>query len=370
MFVKAARRSSTKVRDHGPTPVDRIAVSCPALPYPDGWFCLGFSAELQPGKVLTRPFMEEEVVLYRTRSGLVRAVRPYCPHLGAHLGAGGKIDGENLVCAFHGFAFGPDGFCVQTPYGTPPRAKLEHYTVREINGMIYVWYSHDGTPPTWEIPQLPEAGFSPPVHWLFEVATHPQEIVENTVDYGHLGPLHGYSGVQELSPLLIEGPFLKVNRRVVFDQYPLVGNFSVDQPVVLAGLGYVLGEFAFPRPGFVARVWFLITPIAPWCVHKRVAVSCAVIGSSKRLPDPLRKQTASRLSRLASQGVLQWVGRGLSPDLLVWNHKRYEPQPRLIKGDGPIGQFRHWARQFYPRDISPGDRRNQPIGETYSNTEA
>jgi phenylpropionate dioxygenase-like ring-hydroxylating dioxygenase large terminal subunit len=42
---------------------------------------VGFSRELPAGKVLTRRFMGEDVVVYRTRAGAVRAVRPYCPHL-------------------------------------------------------------------------------------------------------------------------------------------------------------------------------------------------------------------------------------------------------------------------------------------------
>ncbi|WP_148272102.1 Rieske 2Fe-2S domain-containing protein [Saccharopolyspora spinosa] len=55
----------------------------PPLPYPNGWFCVGFSTEWLPGVVQTRPFMGEDLVIYRTRSGKLRASRPYCPHLGS-----------------------------------------------------------------------------------------------------------------------------------------------------------------------------------------------------------------------------------------------------------------------------------------------
>ncbi|WP_369123002.1 Rieske 2Fe-2S domain-containing protein [Streptomyces viridochromogenes] len=30
------------------------------------------------------------------------------PHLGTHLGCGGWVDGENIVCPFHRFAFDLD----------------------------------------------------------------------------------------------------------------------------------------------------------------------------------------------------------------------------------------------------------------------
>lgn len=75
----------------GPTPAD--VAGAPALPYPSGWSALAFSHELRPGTVLTRPLAGRDVVLYRTGTGALRAVRPYCPHLGAHLGLA-KVEGR------------------------------------------------------------------------------------------------------------------------------------------------------------------------------------------------------------------------------------------------------------------------------------
>ncbi|CAD5920211.1 Phenylpropionate dioxygenase and related ring-hydroxylating dioxygenases, large terminal subunit [Streptomyces sp. KY75] len=93
-------------------------------------------------------------MLYRLGSGSLRAVRPYCPHLGAHLGLA-KVDGDDLVCPFHAFAFGPDGACVRTGYGTPPpRSTLTRLPVHEANGAVFVWRHYDGREPDWEIPPL------------------------------------------------------------------------------------------------------------------------------------------------------------------------------------------------------------------------
>ncbi|MGI5466237.1 Rieske 2Fe-2S domain-containing protein [Streptomyces sp. CA-132043] len=95
----------------------------PRLPSPHGWFCVGIARDFKPGTVATVPFMDGEIVVYRTRRGTLRATRPHCPHLGAHLGAGGYVAGELLVCPFHRFGFGPDGVCETTPYSKPPRAR-------------------------------------------------------------------------------------------------------------------------------------------------------------------------------------------------------------------------------------------------------
>lgn len=63
----------------------RPARAASALPQ---WLVLpGALTRTAPGKVVTRRFMDEDIVLYRTRYGRPRAVHPYCPHLGAHFGA-------------------------------------------------------------------------------------------------------------------------------------------------------------------------------------------------------------------------------------------------------------------------------------------
>ncbi|MFM9695295.1 Rieske 2Fe-2S domain-containing protein [Streptomyces europaeiscabiei] len=130
--------------------------------------------------------------LYRTRKGLLRATEAYCPHLGAHLGVGGTVEGENLICPFHRFAYAPDGTCVRTAYGKrPPKARLRQLEVREINGgIIFAWYDHDGAGPQWELPEVDLTGYSPLVHITVEMPTHPQEIGENTVDEGHFPVMH------------------------------------------------------------------------------------------------------------------------------------------------------------------------------------
>lgn len=65
---------------HGRTAAPRA--EAPArLPYPNGWFALAFGRGLPSGAVLRRRLRGEEIVLYRTKSGKPRAIRPYCPHL-------------------------------------------------------------------------------------------------------------------------------------------------------------------------------------------------------------------------------------------------------------------------------------------------
>jgi hypothetical protein len=41
------------------------------------------------------------------------------------------------------------------------------------------------------------------------------------------------------------------------------------------------------------------------------------------------------------------MGRDFAADIRIWENKRYQDPPRLVAGDGPIGPYRKWARQFY-----------------------
>ena len=75
------------------------------LPIPNGWFAVAFSRDLVPGEVKRIRYFDEELVLFRTRSGQARVLDAYCAHLGAHLAEGGRVVGENLACPFHAWQY-------------------------------------------------------------------------------------------------------------------------------------------------------------------------------------------------------------------------------------------------------------------------
>jgi phenylpropionate dioxygenase-like ring-hydroxylating dioxygenase large terminal subunit len=131
------------------------------LPYPNGWFAVAWSRDLRVGDVKALDYFGEELVLFRTRSGEARVLDPFCPHLGAHFGHGGRVMGETIRCPFHGWQFdGQSGACARIPYcdRIPPKARVRAWDVLERNGMVFVWYHAEGKPPEWEMPILPEIG--------------------------------------------------------------------------------------------------------------------------------------------------------------------------------------------------------------------
>jgi nitrite reductase/ring-hydroxylating ferredoxin subunit len=319
-----------------------VAADRPRRPYPNGWFGIAFGEDVPPGRVLRKRFMGEDLVVYRTRAGVVRVVDPYCPHLGAHLGYGGTVEGEEIVCPFHRFAFGLDGACVRTGYGTrPPVARLRQRTVRERNGAIMVWHHAGGAAPSWEVPDVPTAEFPAPVRHVYTIVDHPQEIVENSIDVGHIGPIHHYTNVRVRRPLEIDGPRFTIGpaaQRV----FPLLGAVDVVFDVEVHGLGYIWVRATIPRLRAAALFQAMTMPIDPCRVELRFSVSIRA-GIAQRTPSA----RALLLSRALTVGLAPAFWHDLTLDFPIWENKAYVERPRLAKGDGPVIAFRRWADQFY-----------------------
>ena len=84
--------------------------------FPTGWFIVAFASDLDAGQVKRLHYFGEELVLFRTESGQVHVMDAYCQHLGANLGVGGTVEGENIACPWHGWRYGlTDGECSTLP---------------------------------------------------------------------------------------------------------------------------------------------------------------------------------------------------------------------------------------------------------------
>ena len=86
----------------------------------------------------------------------------------------------------------------------------------------------------------------------------------------------------------------------------------------------------------------MATPTEPGHVDIRLAVS---------VHEDVRRALRPFLA-LVHRGVERGLVHDFRQDVAVWEHKRYLDRPQLVEGDGPIGAFRRWARQFSPRKVA------------------
>jgi nitrite reductase/ring-hydroxylating ferredoxin subunit len=329
-----------------------------SLPVPKGWHRVADARSLAPGGVRPGRVDGHELVVYRTESGEARVAGAWCPHLGAHLGHCGRVEAEQLRCTFHGLRFDGAGQCDATGYGTkpPPSARLKPWPTREAYGQIFAWYDPAGTQPDWSLPTLDEAGWTSWRSTSWRLPTHPQDIAENSVDLGHFGWVHGYHAVRELRTPEAEGPCLKV----WYDfERPLPGltlrgapRLKIEIAGEVWGLGCTIVDVRIRSLGFRARNLVAVTPTAQGEIDLCAAIS--IRGDGSRRPFSLLPRWL--LEYLVAPGAIALYAHDVEQDFVYWKNKRYEPRPTLADGDGPIGRYRRWARQFYAADADDSAR--------------
>lgn len=311
------------------------------------------SRDVRHGAVLTLRLMGEDVVVYRTQSGRLNVVRPYCPHLGTHLGCGGWVDGENIVCPFHRFAFDSDGAVARVGpgyTGQPVRDKLVVLPAEEVNGGIYVWVGADADEaPRWRIPPVLEArGMK---FARIQVGTHPQEISENGVDLRHQQALHAFAEAECLGEPVLDRH--RYSYTMHLTQATPFGRVLAEGAISFYGLGFYHLVFRVPQYRLRHDIAVGIRALAPW--QSEMLVGTRVTVDAARPPlSRLPRVVTDALSEAASGLGLASAKRLLTQDVPIWHGKRYINPPRIAPGDGPIGGFRKWAEQFYPAQGSAG----------------
>lgn len=324
-------------------------------PFPRGWYFAAHSDELAVGAIVRVQLCGEELVLFRDAQGQVRMVDAYCPHLGAHLGHGGRVVGDRIRCPFHGWEFaGGDGACVRIANGdpVPPKARLRCWPVVERDGVIFAWYHEGGEPPSWQVGEFPglgEPGWSRwrAREWILDARI--QDITENDADIAHTPVMHHFATGKIDITMEPSGPRLE-------------SHIHTDVDLFAFGLPRVLG--IGPLRSMLSRVPDHITVI-------RWGISLGWIDNDLQLPGGLhfRTQTLATTTPidadrcrlilrhrirelpvatpLALRGYADLFNATVEQDVVVWQHKIYRTRPVASRSDWAILRFRQWARQFY-----------------------
>jgi phenylpropionate dioxygenase-like ring-hydroxylating dioxygenase large terminal subunit len=287
------------------------------------------------GEVKRTRYFGEELVMFRTRSGIVRVLDAYCVHLGAHIGEGGRVIGENIRCPFHGWTYDGGGKCVEIPYckehAPPAAARLRSWPVVERNRMIFVWHHAEGVPPSWEVPVMPEIGdpnWTEPRLFDLEVPVHMQDMAENNCDPAHFHFVHGNTQIPKQTVEYGEGGrFMRVSGNHETDT--LMGSFKVRLDRDCWGLGLAAVRMVgIPDAGLL-----MFSSTSPVDSHN--TASRWLFTVSKNLAD------------LAGEDFIEHLSTGVLQDMRIWKNKIHRASPVLCQADTFLVEFRKWVRQFY-----------------------
>ena len=256
-----------------------------------------------------------------------------CPHMGAHLGVGGRVTDGCLVCPFHEWAFGPDGTNVDIPYADKPNRKAR----------LRVWHTAVG--------QRAPPGLVPPgphrrAHLRGAPAGARGRHRDRTASTGWCAPSGRRSprtastwptSSRSTAPArcrpsasrTFDGPF----RQVQSDQ-----TFSSSQgrparpPQVPTASGRASACSEFSMFGHRSS----------WCRPRPPSTtsSCHPDGSPSTA-------TAPTIADKIAPGFALEVERQFDQDIPIWENKEYLAVPALAPTEKPVMDFRKWASQFY-----------------------
>ena len=157
------------------------------------WHPVAATLELRPDAPLAVRLLDQDVVLYRTETG-VSAAADTCAHRGAPLSLG-TVRGESLVCPYHGYQYDGAGRCTLIPAHPsgpiPSRLALRRFAAAERHGLIWVCLAPAADPA--DIPDFPETRDPrfqiipvPPLDWNASAGRQ----VESFCDVAHFAFVH------------------------------------------------------------------------------------------------------------------------------------------------------------------------------------
>ncbi len=307
--------------------------------YPRGWFAVARTSEISADRPVELRYLGRKLAAYRKSDGSPAIMDAVCPHMGANLAKGGRIDADGLRCPFHEWRFGADGTCNHIPYAKliPPKAKVRCFPARDINGLVYIWHDPEEREPDYELPDLPEWNDNTWSRWKPVdkfIATHPREVIDNIADKGHFGPVHGQT---------VEYWENK------FEGYKATQIQGGGHKSLATSDTKLHTEAAYHGPGY------LLTRMSGWYDAWMLVAHTPIDKNSLRLWSGLMVKNTAGLSDAEFQShadAYEQAGiDALLQDVSIWENKDPAPVPMLCDGDGPIIRARIWYSQFYqPRD--------------------
>ena len=165
-------------------------------PWPmNAWYAAAWDHEV--GRhLLPRTVCGRKLVLYRRTDGRVAALEDACWHRMLPLSLG-RLDGDEVVCGYHGLVFDAGGRCTHMPSQDTinPSACVRTHPVVEKHRFVWLWMGD---------PALADPAKVPDLHWnhdpawagdgkLIEVKCDYRLVVDNLMDLTHETFVHSSS---------------------------------------------------------------------------------------------------------------------------------------------------------------------------------
>ncbi|MGQ3030048.1 MAG: Rieske 2Fe-2S domain-containing protein, partial [Ferrovibrionaceae bacterium] len=158
----------------------------------NAWYVAAWGREVGRS-LLARRICNLPMVFYRLEDGSAVALADRCCHRLLPL-SHGRLEGDTLVCGYHGLTYDRTGQCVKVPSQerVSPQARVTSYPVVERHRFVWVWVGD---------PALADPSDVPDLHWnddpawtgdgdVMEVACDYRLLIDNLLDHSHETYVH------------------------------------------------------------------------------------------------------------------------------------------------------------------------------------
>jgi 3-ketosteroid 9alpha-monooxygenase subunit A len=290
-----------------------------------GWHQVAFDRELNEG---VNPLAVERRLIAVRRGEKIRIFDAVCPHRGAHLGHGGRLEDEAIVCPFHARRIAL-GSAAGSGY------RIAEHEAFSIGGMVFAHLSGDEG---GDVPFILRSidrdhefipGFS------MRVPVPAELVIENGFDALHFQPVHSLCTQPSLTVVSEEGGELRVEGVFSVLRSPWQNGPSpvISVPYAARGLspGLVLSHLGGGNPIYLLTA---ATPLSPMECTIRLTIAVPAGAGN----------TASEAAR--REYVLTQARKGLELDLEIWRNLAPDAPARYAPEDAPVIAFRRYVSRF------------------------
>lgn len=190
------------------------------------WFPVAI-AEKVSDKPLAVTLLDQNLVLYRTSRGIT-AANDICLHRGVPLSMG-WMEGEQLVCKYHGFHYDATGQCVEIPAQPgvviPPKLCLTTYLVAERCGLVWVCLSGQPANALPDVPEWDDPLYQHALPEPMDLKAAAGRQLEGFLDVAHFAWIHHETFGDRNNPIVPNYPVEKTSHGLHAEYSSTVGNY-------------------------------------------------------------------------------------------------------------------------------------------------
>jgi vanillate O-demethylase monooxygenase subunit len=158
----------------------------------DSWYVAAWGEEITRAP-MRRIFLDEPVVIYRRQDGAAVAMSDRCVHRAYPLSRG-TVEGDSLVCGYHGFTFNSEGTCTWVPgqANVPKSARVKTYPLVESGPYVWIWM---GDPAAADAANIPDHHWTTDSEWttikdMRTIKARHALLIDNLMDLSHETFIH------------------------------------------------------------------------------------------------------------------------------------------------------------------------------------